>query len=345
VLHILEQYDIQLWTIDDIERFYSTPSFTSIYNFIRHDPRDGGRTTLYKDIDIKDVDSEGLDCKGVDVKAVDSNAVSGLTGHVGWVEYQSCRGYGCKAENVDCRCQSTVETIAETKAELTTAETELETEAEADAENKAETKVRTDAETRIETNAEAHAKEEWSRMELKVEIVPIDKLSISRNNLRWESVPDDETLNEFASNIQRIGFLNPIIVNKQYEILSGSLRREALRRAGIKEAPVIVYDTEEMAKRAGLSKDEMEIIIASSDDLYAYPLRPEERRRLVNRLRSTDRSLKDVARLLGCSEERLLKWMGIKLYQTKLGRWVKRRRGYRKEKILKELMLKYGDQL
>ncbi|MGB9683165.1 MAG: ParB/RepB/Spo0J family partition protein [bacterium] len=160
-----------------------------------------------------------------------------------------------------------------------------------------------------------------------MEIVPIEKLTISKNNPRFESVPDDRRLDEFANSIRRIGLLFPIVVNKRYEILSGSLRKEALIRAGIREAPVIVYDTETMAEKAGLNVDEMEIIIASSSDLYDHRLKQSEKRYAISKLRTyTPRSLAEIASLLGCSEESLMKWMGYESKQTKLTRFSRRRR-------------------
>jgi hypothetical protein len=46
VKHILEFHGILLWDLDDLRNFYSMPSFTSIYNFIRRDAE--GTTTCTK---------------------------------------------------------------------------------------------------------------------------------------------------------------------------------------------------------------------------------------------------------------------------------------------------------
>jgi hypothetical protein len=43
---ILELFDVTLWDLDDVRDFYSMPSFTSIYNFIRRDV--WGTSNLYK---------------------------------------------------------------------------------------------------------------------------------------------------------------------------------------------------------------------------------------------------------------------------------------------------------
>jgi hypothetical protein len=46
VKHILEFHGIFLWDLDDLRNFYSMPSFTSIYNFIKRDVE--GTTTCTK---------------------------------------------------------------------------------------------------------------------------------------------------------------------------------------------------------------------------------------------------------------------------------------------------------
>jgi ParB-like chromosome segregation protein Spo0J len=146
------------------------------------------------------------------------------------------------------------------------------------------------------------------KMSMKVEKVPIDKLTISKWNPRFASVPKEEKLREFASNIQKISLLSPIVTNKKYEILSGGLRWRALKLAGVKETEVLVYDTEELARQKNLPLEVVEAKISISSDLYKFPLHTSEKGAILDKLRSQGYSLKDVASIIGCTEDTVWRW-------------------------------------
>ena len=145
-------------------------------------------------------------------------------------------------------------------------------------------------------------------MSMTLERVPIEKLTISKWNPRFKSIPKEEKLQEFASNIQKISLLSPIVTNKKYEILSGSLRWRALKIAGVKETDVLVYDTEEISKISKLPVEVIEARISMSSDIYKFPLDTSEKGAMLNQLRSLGYRPEEIAPLLGCSVDTLWRW-------------------------------------
>ncbi|MGB9683203.1 MAG: hypothetical protein ACPL1I_09515, partial [bacterium] len=92
VLDKLKQHNILLWTLDDIKRFYTTPSFTSIYNSIRHGIGNGNRTRLLNRMDTKcldlDVGEVGFEVLGCGVDGVLDSSFCEFRESV-WVGYRS----------------------------------------------------------------------------------------------------------------------------------------------------------------------------------------------------------------------------------------------------------------
>lgn len=71
---------------------------------------------------------------------------------------------------------------------------------------------------------------------LKIEYVPVEDLIPYINNPKEHP---EEQVNLIASSIKEFGFLNPIIVDKNNEIIAGHGRLLACKKLGIKEVPVI----------------------------------------------------------------------------------------------------------
>jgi len=87
-----------------------------------------------------------------------------------------------------------------------------------------------------------------------------------------ELIPENNSYEELKKSIQQLGFLDPITVNKNYEILDGYTRYRIAKELGIKEIPVEIYETsgreEELdiiasfnLKRRHLSRDEIITLI------------------------------------------------------------------------------------
>jgi len=87
-----------------------------------------------------------------------------------------------------------------------------------------------------------------------------------------ELLPENNSYEEIKGSIQQFGFLVPITVNNNYEILDGYTRYKIAKELGIKEIPVEIYETsgreEELdmiasfnLKRRHLNKDEIVALI------------------------------------------------------------------------------------
>ncbi|MEM0373191.1 MAG: ParB N-terminal domain-containing protein [Sulfolobaceae archaeon] len=87
-----------------------------------------------------------------------------------------------------------------------------------------------------------------------------------------ELIPENNSYEELKKSIQQLGFLDPITVNTNYEILDGYTRYKIAKELGIKEIPAEIYETsgreEELdiiasfnLKRRHLSKDEILVLI------------------------------------------------------------------------------------
>ncbi|MFP3170867.1 MAG: ParB N-terminal domain-containing protein [Sulfolobaceae archaeon] len=106
-------------------------------------------------------------------------------------------------------------------------------------------------------------------------LIAITKVSI--DNIKEvqeykDLMPENNKYEELKGSIQQLGFLDPIMVNKNYEILDGYTRFRIAKELGIKEIPVEIYETsgreEELdmiasfnLKRRQLSNDEIVALI------------------------------------------------------------------------------------
>lgn len=73
-------------------------------------------------------------------------------------------------------------------------------------------------------------------MKIKVTYVPITRLRPYANNARTHS---DEQLRQIAASIKQFGFVNPILVGEDWDIIAGHGRHEAAVLLDLKEVPVI----------------------------------------------------------------------------------------------------------
>lgn len=81
---------------------------------------------------------------------------------------------------------------------------------------------------------------------LKIINIPIDDIKEYENNPR----KNGKAVNAVLASIRKFGFQNPILINKQKEILAGHSRIKAAREYGMDEIPCIIIDslTEEEEK-------------------------------------------------------------------------------------------------
>ena len=115
----------------------------------------------------------------------------------------------------------------------------------------------------------------------KYELVEIEKIVPYANNARLH---DQKQIDKVAASIREFGFLNPIIVDKNYTILCGHCRFEASKKLGLTKVPCIKeeYLTEAQKKAyiladnrtaedAGWDDELLRIEIESLED-YAFDL-------------------------------------------------------------------------
>ena len=134
-------------------------------------------------------------------------------------------------------------------------------------------------------------------------------LEVSDNNPR-RILPESEDLDEICKNIKTIGMLEPIIINRENQILAGQLRWLCALKNDFKEVPVIVVDTEEIAKQTGESKNVVETLISLSSDMFKFKLKADDKYRAIEQLKKEGLKVKEIAEMLGVTDRSVVKWLG-----------------------------------
>ena len=87
----------------------------------------------------------------------------------------------------------------------------------------------------------------------KLELIDIYKLIPYANNARTHS---DEQIKKIQASIREFGFVNPVLIDKEYGIIAGHGRVEAAKREGIKKVPCVwVEHLTEAQKKAYILAD------------------------------------------------------------------------------------------
>lgn len=95
-------------------------------------------------------------------------------------------------------------------------------------------------------------------------LIDIDELIPYANNARTHS---KDQINKLRSSLREFGFINPILIDKKYNILAGHGRVMAAREEGIKEVPcVLVEHLTEAQKKAYILADNRLAMDAGWDD-------------------------------------------------------------------------------
>jgi len=98
------------------------------------------------------------------------------------------------------------------------------------------------------------------------ELVPLEKLVPYVNNARTHSV---EQINKLRSSLREFGFINPVIIDKDYGIIAGHGRVIAAREEGIEKIPCVFVDylTEPQKKAYILADNRMALDAGWDEDL------------------------------------------------------------------------------
>jgi len=95
-------------------------------------------------------------------------------------------------------------------------------------------------------------------------LVSIDKLIPYVNNARTHS---PEQINKLRSSLREFGFVNPVIIDKEFNIIAGNGRIMAARAEGIKEVPCVLADyLTEAQKKAYILADNRMAMDAGWDE-------------------------------------------------------------------------------
>ncbi|MFA5453135.1 MAG: ParB/Srx family N-terminal domain-containing protein, partial [Candidatus Methanomethylophilaceae archaeon] len=102
------------------------------------------------------------------------------------------------------------------------------------------------------------------RMTSDMRLVRIDKLVPYQNNARTHS---PEQIKKLQSSLREFGFVNPVLIDKDYGIIAGHGRVEAAKAEGLKEVPCVFVDYLTTAqKKAYILADNRLALDAGWDD-------------------------------------------------------------------------------
>jgi len=144
------------------------------------------------------------------------------------------------------------------------------------------------------TIVESMEKENWT-----VEWVDPKDLKVAPTNVRVEDISKiDKDIMD--GSILTVGIKEPLIINENNEIVSGSLRWSSALRVGLKKVPVI--------RKKFKSKFEERITCMLQDDLH-HPLTDRAKYEFVKKCIEEDgKTIYDIAKALGRSPETIRQW-------------------------------------
>ena len=97
-----------------------------------------------------------------------------------------------------------------------------------------------------------------------MQLVSIDKLIPYINNARTHS---PEQINKLRASLREFGFINPVIIDKDFNVIAGHGRIMAAKEEGIKEVPCVLVDyLTEAQKKAYILADNRMAMDAGWDE-------------------------------------------------------------------------------
>ena len=103
-----------------------------------------------------------------------------------------------------------------------------------------------------------------SKTTTEMQLISIDKLVPYVNNARTHS---PEQINKLRSSLREFGFVNPVIIDKEFNIIAGHGRVLAAKAEGIKEVPCVLVDyLTEAQKKAYILADNRMAMDAGWDE-------------------------------------------------------------------------------
>ena len=80
--------------------------------------------------------------------------------------------------------------------------------------------------------------------------LPIDQIKEADYNPRKKLNPKDKEYQEIKRSIEEFGYVQPLIVNKDYTIIGGHQRLTVLKDLGFKEIDVVMVDVDKTQEKA-----------------------------------------------------------------------------------------------
>lgn len=97
-----------------------------------------------------------------------------------------------------------------------------------------------------------------------MELVSVDKLVPYQNNTRTHT---PEQINKLRSSLREFGFINPVVIDREFGVLAGHARVEAAKAEGITEVPCVYADNlTEAQKKAYIIADNRYALDAGWDE-------------------------------------------------------------------------------
>ncbi|MBQ7574358.1 MAG: site-specific DNA-methyltransferase [Clostridia bacterium] len=104
-----------------------------------------------------------------------------------------------------------------------------------------------------------------------MQLIPVEKLVPYANNARTHS---PEQITKLRSSLREFGFVNPVIIDKDFNVIAGHGRITAAKEEGIKEVPCVFVDylTEAQKKAYILADNRMALDAGWDDELLRIEL-------------------------------------------------------------------------
>ena len=97
-----------------------------------------------------------------------------------------------------------------------------------------------------------------------MQLVPVDKLIPYINNARTHS---PEQINKLRASLREFGFVNPVIIDKDFNVIAGHGRIMAAKEENIAEVPCVLVDyLTEVQKKAYILADNRMALDAGWDE-------------------------------------------------------------------------------
>ena len=139
-----------------------------------------------------------------------------------------------------------------------------------------------------------------SKTTTEMQLIPIDKLVPYVNNARTHSA---EQILKLRSSLREFGFVNPIIIDREFNVIAGHGRLMAAKEEGIEEVPCVFVDylTDAQKKAYILADNRMAMDAGWDDELLKIEM--EELQNLGYDLEFTGFDEKELADLFGVDDK------------------------------------------